>query len=109
MNIHTHYLCSVRGSSVSIVTQLRAGQSRRYDKKSEKARDFFLYTKVSRQDLKNNKLPIQSVQGRLYCMVKWTEREPDHSPLCSSKDKNDWSYTPTFPRVSKSCTGIRQN
>lgn len=108
MNIYTHDLCSVRGSSVSIVTKLRAGQSRRYDTNSEKEQVIFLYTKISRRVLKKNKPPIRSVQGRFYCVVKWREREPDHSPLCSSKDKNEWRFTPKFPRASKSCRGITQ-
>jgi len=32
--------------------------------------------------------------------VKWPEREADHSPPCSVKAKNAWSYIPPHPNMS---------
>jgi len=70
-----------------------------------RARDFSVNQK-SRQALKN-KPPFQSVQGRFYCTVEWTEREHDHSPLCSSKDRNEWSYNPHSRVFPNPAQGLR--
>jgi len=41
--------------------------------------------------------PIHWVLGALSPGVKWPGREADHSPPCSAKVENSWSYTSTPP------------
>jgi len=45
--------------------------------------------------LRPTQLPVQWVAGALSPLVKWLEREADHSLPFSDEVKNAWSYTST--------------
>jgi hypothetical protein len=77
-----------RGSSVRIVTRLRAG----FD--SQRGFGLFLLAIGSRLPLEPTQ-PIEWVQRAVSLLVKWPGREADHSPPSSAEVKNAWSYTST--------------
>jgi hypothetical protein len=80
-----------RGSSVSVVTRIRAGRSG-FD--SSKGEIFFCAT-VSRTALGLTQPPIQWVSNALSPKLKRQGREADHSAPPSTVVKNTWNYTST--------------
>jgi hypothetical protein len=83
-------LCGIKdgswGSSVSIVTDLRAGQPG-FDSRQEQ-RFFSIFATASRPVLGPTQPPIQWVPGALSLGVKRPGREACHSPPSSAEIKN---------------------
>jgi hypothetical protein len=84
------------GSSVSIVTLVRAGR-RGCD--SRQGQRFILLVTASRLTLGPTQPPIQWVPGALSLGLKRPGRETDHSFPFSAEVKSAWSYTSTIPFV----------
>jgi hypothetical protein len=59
----------------------------------------FLFVTMSRSVLGPTQPPIQLVPGALSLGKEWLGSEDDHSPPCSAKVKNAWSYTSTPPHI----------
>jgi len=57
----------------------------------------FLFTIMSRLDLRPTQLPIQWVPGALSLGLKQLGHEADHSPPSSANVKNVWGHTSTPP------------
>jgi hypothetical protein len=82
-----------RGSSVSIVTDLRTGCPElnfRYEQ------GYFIFATAFRPALGPTQPPIQWVPGALSSGVKRQVCEADCSPSFSAEVKNAWSYTSTL-------------
>jgi hypothetical protein len=80
------------GSSVTIVTRLRAGRA---GIDSRQGLGIFLLATASRLALKPTQPPIQCEPETLSTEVKRPGREADHSPPSSTEVKNVWSNTST--------------
>jgi hypothetical protein len=85
-----------RGSSVSIVTQLRSGRPEFF---SRQGQEIFLSTTASRPALGPTQSSIQWVPASFSPGVKRPDREADHSPASSADVKNTRSYT-SIPPIS---------
>jgi hypothetical protein len=83
-----------RGSSVSIMTELRARWAG-FNYQQEQSYDFFLIATVSRPVLGPTQPPNQWVLGALSPEVKRVGREANRSSPYSAEIKNVWSYTLT--------------
>jgi hypothetical protein len=75
------------GSSVGIVTRLRAGRLRNFSFPSRGKRASFA-PKAPRPNLQPTWPPIQWVLGFLSLGVKWSAHEADSSFLCSTEIEN---------------------
>jgi hypothetical protein len=82
------------GSSVSIAAMLRA-RLPVFD--SGQGLGLFLFATASRPAMRPTQPHIQWVLGFLSLWVKRPWNEADHSLRSSVEDKNQWSYTSTFP------------
>jgi len=85
-----------RGSSVTIGTRLRAGQSG-FNSRQGQLRDFFLFAAASRPALDPNQPLTQWLSVFFSRGQSGPGREADHSPPSSAEVKNAWSYTSTYP------------
>jgi hypothetical protein len=94
-----------RGSSVTIVTRLRA-ERLRFDSWQEQG--IYVFDTTSRPALELTQPSIQWVPGVLSPELKWPYREADHSPLSSAEVKNTWSYTSSPPYVFMALYLIQQ-
>jgi hypothetical protein len=81
-------------SSVSIVTELRAGRPG-FD--SWQWKGIFLSTTASNPALGFTQPPNLMGSGVFSLGIKRPEHEADHSPVSSAEIKNAWSYTSTPP------------
>jgi hypothetical protein len=98
-------MMSSRGSSVSIVTRLRAGRAG-FDSWQGQLRDVFNFAIASRPDLGPTQRPNEWIQAALSLGIKRPGRQADHSPPSSAEIKNAWSYTSVPPYVLMAlCTG----
>jgi hypothetical protein len=94
-------LLKSRGSSVSIVTTLRALRPRYCSQKVGKG--LFLFTTTSRPTVGPTQPPVQWVRGALCLELKRPWHEGNHSPSCSAEIKNAWNCTSTPPYVLIAC------
>jgi len=61
--------------------------------------DIFLYTVVSKPDLKPIQSPNKQVQTAVFNAIKRLKREPEHSRPSKSKIKNVWIYASNSPYI----------
>jgi len=81
-----------RGSSVNIVTRLRAGPAWAME-------EYFLLAIASRLALGPTQPPIQCVPRALSVGLKWPGYETDRSPPSSAEVQNAWSI-PSLPQYA---------
>jgi len=87
---------AIRGSSVSTVTELRAGLPV-FD--SWQGQEFFHFTTAYRPALGLTQPPLQRAAGAHIPWLKRYTHEAHHSRSASAEVKNAWSYTSTTPHV----------
>jgi hypothetical protein len=92
-----------RGSSVSIVSWLRAGRSG-FDLRQRQR--IFLLAAASRPALGPSQPPVQWIPGVLSPGVKRPGRDADHSPHLVPRLSRNRSYTSSPPCASMACSGI---